>query len=480
MGGIGRLRQQVTIGTLPDDILLKIFKIFVDAVNFYHFAPKEWRTLVHLCRRWRNLAFRYPRHLNLQLLYMPSERSVKEMLDTWPELPIHIWAFDYTMKETRDNVIEALCLDHRVSGIRFNQLPNWTWKSFEPLMEQPFPALTDFSLRSSSPKHVIPISRSILGGSAPRLQNLRLESLSFPALPELLLAATNLVRLSYDDIPSSGYIPPQAIVTGLSALTRLQSLSLTFQPESFPFTAIRIPPPHTRTLLSALTHLHLQGVPEYVEDLVAQVDAPMLESTKITLFHREVLEVSELSKFVRRADKLSLLDRAEVTFESDSITVLLAEAFEVKVDPKTLRLFFSCPQSNLRLSYFSQFCASCLPTLSSFESLHILVPRRYTPHPWCDAINDLDHQWLELLRLFNTVKELRLSRIVALRVAQVLRGLPAERVSEVLPALENGFVSGLEDFVHVKKTISEFADARQLSGHPVSLYHWKGREGFAI
>jgi hypothetical protein len=28
----------------------------------------------------------------------------------------------------------------------------------------------------------------------------------FPALPELLLSATNLVRLCYDDIPRSGYI----------------------------------------------------------------------------------------------------------------------------------------------------------------------------------------------------------------------------------------------------------------------------------
>jgi len=341
-----------------------------------------------------------------------------------------------------------------------------------PHKRRPFPALTDFSLRSYSPKHVIPISRSFLGGSAPRLQNLRLESLSFPALPELLLAATNLVRLSYDDIPSSGYIPPQAIVTGLSALTRLQSLSLTFQPESFPFTAIRIPPPHTRTLLPALTHLYLRGVPEYVEDLVAQVDAPLLESTKVTLFHREVLEVSELSKFVRRADKLSLLDQAEFTVESDRITVLLSQVFEVIVDPKTLRLCFSCPQSDLRLSCLAQFCASCLPSLSHFESLHILGPRHLTPHLWYGVINDPDPQWLVLLCLFDIVKELYLSKKVAPRVAQVLRGLPAERVMEVLPALENVFISGLKRSGSVQEAISEFADTRQLSGHPVIIDNW--------
>ena len=479
-GGIGPLHQQVTIGSLPDDVLLKFFKYAIREMYYSYSSNEKWRTLVHVCRRWRNMTFTYPRHLNLELVYSPSERSVKEMLDIWPELPIYIWAFSYPTMETITNVVAALTLNHRVSRIRFNELPNWTWKRFGPLMERPFPALTDFYLRPYSPDPVVPISRSFLGGSAPCLQDLYLESISFPALPNLLLTATNLVRLSYIDIPPSGYIPPQAMATGLSALTRLQRLSLTFQPESFPYRAIRIPPPHTRTLLPALTYLCLRGVPEYVEDLVAQVDTPLLESTKITLFHREVLEVSELSKFVRRADKLSLRDRAEVTFESDRITVLLSEIFEVIVDPKTLRLCSPCPESNLRLSYLAQFCASCLPTLSPFESLHILVPRHYTPYSWPD-VTDNHSQWLELLRLFNTVKELRLSITVAPRVAQVLRGLPAERVSEVLPALENVFISGLNlyKFNPVKEIISEFVDARQLSAHPVSIHHWKGRGRFA-
>jgi hypothetical protein len=45
---------------------------------------------------------------------------------------------------------------------------------------------------------------------------------------------------------------------------------------------------------------------------------------------------------------------------------------------------------------------------------------------------------------------------------------------EVLPALENVFISGLEPFGPVKEAISEFADARQLSGYPVSICDWEG------
>ena len=202
-----------------------------------------------------------------------------------------------------------------------------------------------------------------------------------------------------------------------------------------------------------------------MEDLVTQVDAPLLESMDITLFYREGLEVSQLAKFVRRADKLSLVDRADVTFHGDRISVQLSQELP---GIKTLVLDLTCYEQDLRLSYLAQFCASCLPTISPFECLEIHVPY----FPWTrDVIGNPDPQWLELLRLFNTAKDLCLYKCVAPRVAQALKRLPVEQVTEVLPALENVFISGLERFGPVKGAISEFADARRLSGRPVSIYY---------
>ena len=472
MGGIGQLHRRVTIGSLPDDVLLKIFKFSVHALDYYSIASNEWRTLVHICQRWRHLAFTFPRHLNLQLSFRPGKRSVKVMLDIWPELPVYICNWVCTTKETTDKVTDALRLNHRVSGIGLHGMSASAWEKLAPLMQQPFPALTHLLLQSHHSDSITnPISPSFLAGSAPCLRFFYLDSIPFPALPNLLLSATNLVRLSCTINQSSGYIPPQAMVTGLSALTRLQSLSLKFRPESPAYRAIRIPPPHTRTLLPSLTFLEFRSVPEYMEDLVVQIDAPLLESMKITLFHREGLEVSELSKFVHRADKLSLINRAEVTFSFDRISVTLSqELLEDKIDPKTLRLELDCSEPNLRLSYLAQFCASCLPSLSPFESLHICVPL----YSWEDIIDDPDHKWLGLLRLFNTVQGLYLSTYVAPRVAQALKGLPAERVMEVLPVLENVFISRLKSLGHVKEAIFEFADARQLSGYPVFIGDWDG------
>ena len=481
MGGIGQLQQQqVTINALSDDVLLKIFKSFVDDMHCgFENASNEWHTLVHVCRRWRTLLFTFPRHLNLQLFCSLPERSVKGMLDIWPELPLYIYHCDFTWPEdTTDYVVAALRLNHRVSGIHLEETSASAWKKFEPLMQHPFPALTHLWL---DPFDTIKASRSLLGGSAPHLQEFNMTQVTFPALPELLLSATNLVLLWYNHVPRPGYISPQAMINGLSALIRLRTLSLTFLKFQPPLdTAIKIPSPHMRTLLPTLLHLSFQGFAEYMEVLVAHIDAPLLQSIEIKLFHQEVLEVSELAKFVRRSDKLSLADLARVTFDSDRILVALTVDQSLLVEchlyfgHKILLLELECYEWEFRPSYLAHFCASCFPTFSPFKALCIGSPTGRTNH-WRRVIDDLDVPWLELLRLFNTVKLLCLFDNVAHWVAQGLRGLPAEWVTEVLPAMDAVFIRYLEPFGPVMKAISEFADARQLSGCPVSIHDWVGK-----
>ena len=367
--------------------------------------------------------FTSPCHLNLVLLCQSPYRSAEEMLDIWPELPIYIHDFGHSLKEARDDLVAALRLNHRVSGIRLNDTSSSGWETFGPLMQQSFPALTHLWLQPFFQKPGI--SCSFLGRSAPSLQDLILVGIPVPSLVELLLSATNLVCLLYDDIPCSEYISPQAMVTGLSTLTRLESLSLIFQsPQSLPDRAIRIPPPHTCTLLPALAHLCFKGAPEYMEDLVAQTDAPSLESVQITLFNQEVLEVSELAKFSHHADKLSIPHQAEVILKYYSISITLSLKLRLgNVDPKTLVLKLTCHASASWILYLARFCASCLPSLSPFESLHIDVS---VYHRWQNIIDNLYPQWLELLHLFNAVKDLHLSKTAASHVTQALRGLPVE------------------------------------------------------
>ena len=64
-------------------------------------------------------------------------------------------------------------------------------------MQDPFPILEDLSLWSDYDTMPVIFPDSFLGGAAPRLQNFFLHGILFPApaLPNLLLSATDLVSI---------------------------------------------------------------------------------------------------------------------------------------------------------------------------------------------------------------------------------------------------------------------------------------------
>jgi hypothetical protein len=450
---------------------LRVDEKQVNYWDFYHFD--KWHTLVHVCRRWRSLVFMSPRHLNVQLLWSPK-RSVKTMLDIWPELPISIYDYGFRLEAT-DNDVAALKLKGQVSQIRLLNFSYTTWERYAPLMEDIFPTLTHLCVQPYSSIQGV-ISDSFLGRSAPCLQDLLLDGVPFPALSRLLLSTLNLVRLTLWNIPHSAYISPESMANCISALTRLESLSLTIEPPQFR-KATQIPRPHTPTLHPTLTSLCLGGAPEYLDNLVAHFNAPLLESMVITLFHQEILDISQLPEFLRCAERLSAIDQATVIFRSDGISVSITLPPESpvgtrSVDSSTLLIELACNESDLQLSHLAQVCSLCLPTLFPFRRLKIRVhPRVFLPGK--NTNENSDPQWLELLRHFTIVKELYLSKKVAFPVAKALGELPAERVTEVLPALQTIFLAGLVSSGRIQEAVSGFATARQLSGRPVIMRAWK-------
>ena len=104
-------------------------------------------------------------------------------------------------------------------------------------MQEPFPALAYLELETKDDAAPV-IPDSFLGGFAPDLGTLLLTGvpIPFPGLRKLLLSAADLVTLSLSKIPHSGYFPPEAMVTCLSALTRLEVLDFEFvSPRSRPY-----------------------------------------------------------------------------------------------------------------------------------------------------------------------------------------------------------------------------------------------------
>ena len=454
--------SRVAISILPDDVLLEIFKFYVDQV--YH--EDAWHTLIHVCRRWRYVVFASPRGLHLQL-HCTNRIPVKKLLNVWPTLPIIIDAFFEVTIPRRSgvtNIIAALDEHDRVRRINIWGVPYSLLKNCA-VMKKPFPELTDLSLRSDDAP-LIPAS--FLGGSTPRLQSLELSGIQFPALWKLLLSASGLVTLRLSDIPDPGDILPDAMATYLSALTMLQELFLDFRfPRSEDERENRsLSPLARRFVLPSLTEFYFKGDSEYLEDLVDRIDTPVLDKFTITFFGQLFFDTPLLRDFFSRTNVFQALHRAAVFIFSSCINVTLFRR-KGMADHGTLDVGISCCMPDTQLLSLAQFCSTSLPHLPTLEHLGIYEIKTLGPE-WPDEMESAP--WLELLRSFVTVKDLALSRFLVQYVMPALRELAGESVTEVLPELRHVFVDGFDPSGPIQEAIAQFVAARQLSGHPVTVH----------
>lgn len=289
---------------VPNAVLLEIF-------DFYMVGKKTemWRTLVYVCRKWRSVAFGSARRLNLRL--MCRSGTLVEDLDVWPPLRIVIWEDDYDEYFGMDNITAILGHNDRVCQLGLLHIKSWQLEEVLAAMQQPFPELRILALQlwhSEKSPPVVPTS--FLGGSAPQLRLLTLNSIPFPGLPNLLLSAPHLVYLNLSRIPHSGYVSPEEMVACLSLLTRLETLIIDFESAESRPERNQPPPPQTRTLLPVLTKLQFSGAGEYAEDLVARVDAPLLDKLMINFFQQLRFTAPELTEFIRRIPKFKARSEA--------------------------------------------------------------------------------------------------------------------------------------------------------------------------
>ena len=459
LGGTGTLKA--TIGTLPDIALLEIFDFFMAEAEV-----NGWHTLVHVCRSWRYVVFGSPRRLGLELR-CTNTTSVTKMLAIWPVLPIRIEASYGQLSRANgaDNIFAALGHRNRVCYINLPGIPNSQLKRLA-LVQEPFPALTYLGL-SVRFKDVPVLPESFLGGSTPRLKRIHMHGISFPSLPKLLFSTMDLVILHITDIPHPGYISPEAIVTGMSALNRLEDVHIEFRsPRSHPHQASRHLPPRMRTVLPALLNLGFKGVSEYLEVLMAQISAPRLRTAHMTFFNQLAFDTLQFPQFIGRAEKFRALDQAEVVFRQGSVEITLSPQIKT-VDRTVLMFTISCRALDWQLSSLAQVCSSFLTPFTNLEHLHIREFRNWRPLGQDDMDNN---QWLELLHPFASVKNLYLSKELAIRIAPALQDLAADGVTDVLPALQNVLLNMPEQFGPVQKAFTQFAIARRLSGHPVAVH----------
>ena len=411
---------------LPDVALLEIFDFYAKEAE----PIPKWHRLVHVCQKWRHIVFGSPRRLYLRL-YCIAKTPVREMLEVWPQLPIVIRHDDYAILGVED-IIAALEHNERVCEIRLGSgsASSSQWEKVWATMQAPFPELTDLKLQSRCETAPV-VPDSFLGGYAPRLQTLSLDCIPFPGLPKLLFSATHIAHLSLRSIPHSGYISPETMVTCLSVLTRLESLFIAFEsPQSRPDRKGRRPNPRSRTLLPVLTELWFKGASQYLEDLVAQIDAPLLDKLKITFFHQLIFDTPELAQFIYRTPNLRTHCEARVEFFDSGVRVKFRQSYN-----GMLELAISCNRSDWQLSSLAQVCSSSIPRILIWAVKQLDIHE--APSPRMRWQNDIERtQWLELLELFISVEGLYISQEFAPRIAPALKEILGEKMREVLPALQ--------------------------------------------
>jgi hypothetical protein len=460
---------------LPDVALLEIFDVYI-----FEEADEDkgdegieaWQTLVHVCQKWRNVVFGSPRRLNLRL-FCSASTPVRETLDVWPLLPIvtKVYTVD---KWDNGNIIAALEHNDRICQLVIFDIPSSEREKALAALQQPFPALRRLQLVFHTGTLVIPAS--FLGGFAPALQTLSLDRVPFPGLPKLLLSATHLVDIYLRRIPHSGYISPEVMVTVLSVLTRLERLYIGFKsPRSRPDWRSRHPPPRIRILLPVLTWLGFKGVAEYLDILVARIDAPRLNDLTITFFHQLIFDSPQLTQFISCTTRTPIFeahDEAHVEFSDYDVVVTLPQAFDGALE---LELRISCRQSDWQLSSAIQVCGTSFPQafIPTVERLYVESAISRQLH-WQDDIEN--SQWLEFFHPFTAVKELYISLEFMPDIVRTLKELVGARVTEVLPTLETVFLEEPLPFGPVQEAIEQFVAARQLAGLSLAISRWEREE----
>ena len=460
----------ITINMLPDDVLLDIFDLFVIDYDDgqYRFSPVcTWHGLVHVCRRWRQLVLGSPGRFNL-LIVCTHGSPLREILDCWPPFPIVIRFDEYYRTLTlvdEDSIFAAL--EHRdrvrqidlcLTGPQFDRVAT--------AMQKPFPTLTHLYLRPRDDQDLeiddqlndrpSALASGFLGGSAPRLTSIFMAGIPFPALPALLSSTSDLLHLQLRIIPEDGFISPEAMVTCLGALTKLEVFHVEYP--DVPHLDQLFVPPITRTLLPSLTNIVLIATSEYLVEFFSRIDCPQLKDTCISYTDLPFdFQISQFFDFIDRSNnpEIALCKHADLIFSASAdVYFSISSRHHIALHP--INLYIACREGiGRQLLSISQLLRQQVVMRSRVVHLNLTQSKANEDRH--------DGEWLHFLRQFPAVRTLYACPESARGVALALEDMTGGMVAEVLPVLDLIY---LDD--QPVSSIEKFLTARRLSGRPVT------------
>ena len=386
-----------------------------------------------------------------------------DMLAHLPPLPLVIDYRSGDSTETDTGVLRAIHQCDRIRRIVL-QAPATTLDKWIPLMDAPFPRLETLSLLSTTMREedtnpVLP--RSFL---APNLRRLDLRGIFLSTGLPLLTTTHSLITIKLTEIQGPGYFIPEDLVTQLQHLLQLEELFIGFStPMPLPNAEGELSlPPMPLTILPTLKRLGFRGVGAYLESLIAQISAPLLERFDITVFNRLTFTLPNLTQFMGTTERLRC-PVANIIFDREAVSVVVSSGEQS--GEATFSFHISCKHLDWQIDSATQVCAVLVPILSAAEELTLDFEEHSLSPDWQNDVDDM--VWRDLLRPFNGVKKLYIGYPFASQLSSAMQSDGPQLVLELLPELQE-----LEAEVEIAETDEVFAafiDARQLASRPVRL-----------
>ena len=457
---------------IDNDSLLQVF-------NCYRLEDEDnwnlqfiWLKLGHVCRRWRFLIYDSSSHLDLCLLLTNDSLSTYPPSHL-PPLPLVIHHSERTRTMARkdeDNVHRGLQQHNRVRRVVL-QAPSSSLCTWLEPMNKLFPKLVDLSLLSTTIKETNLILPETL--QAPYLRRLSLHGIGLPTGLPLLSSATTLTTLSLTRIGASCYFPPVNLVTRLRGLPHLEELSISI--------AIPIPPSSEGELLPApiapvtlptLRRFTFCGEDVYLNNLISQINTPLLERLSLTLIFDPAFTLVNLTDFINRTEGFGCLS-ACIVFNKDGASMDAGRYEQRSVGQFSLRV--NCEPLDWQIDSITQVCGALREFLSAVEDLTLDLDVDGMPSDWEKGLDSM--LWHELLLPFVGVEELHIGSSLTQELSQALGSVDGEMVPELLPELQELEVQLEID--QAKNAFSLFVKIRESVGRPVHLLaRARVRQGF--
>ena len=462
-----RVAYKTHIHDLVDDTLLQVFSHCRLKHGDKWNLRLKWRELAHVCRRWRCLIFdsSFESLLDMSLRLTYNSLPI-DILSYLPPLPLVI---DYSgikalTQKDEDNIHFGLQRHGLVRQIVL-RAPSSSLNMWLEPMNKTFSKLGDLSLSSTTMEDIRPVLAETL--QAPSLSRLLLHGVGLPKGLPLLSSTISLSTLSLTDIPASCYFPPEILVTQFKGLPHLEELTISF---AFP---IPLPSDERELLLAPIPPVTLptlkrftfRGVDVYVDNLVAQINTPLLERLSLTLIFDLTFTLGNLGEFIHRTEGPGSLFSG-MRFDKDIGAFIEIghknPQFNSPWDRRKYGLQVNC-KPDWQMDAVTQVCRALGAVVATtIEELTVEGDSR-VPSDSQNTLNNL--LWHELLRLFLGMKTLHIGRSLTVEISKALE---SDAEALVLPGLQELVVSlRIDDAANA--ALTAFFDTRESMGRPVHL-----------